>query len=373
MSKSSEPFTWKNDIRQPSAGEPWRYPKPDTETPPNSESHYVTLPFVDIVTSSVHNSHGESRFQGIRIRILDKNEGPLPTGRADAVLPRYLEILHAWGLTTEVGEEGPPIERTAIWRDGEVLFHGRTHQSDSRYRGLHVITQGQLERVFVRDLLRHQVLVECCTALQEYTVSESPEDLDRPVRAVIRDNRGPLNLSLTERLTRGRQELDPSSKEAGGKVDANSITPQEVLEQANRIFTPYTVRFASPLTWLAIWKVIERVAEAFPSDNLRVHLADDAAHVHSVFGAFELNASILDASNLTWKLGYCARNLSPTSTLLPTYDSERHLHAANVVEISGKYLHYCCNCDIPAPQTHSLSKDLGAEAIQHAVRGEPLY
>ncbi|RAH71713.1 uncharacterized protein BO66DRAFT_419348 [Aspergillus aculeatinus CBS 121060] len=497
MSKSPEPFTWKNGFRQPSAGEPWRYPKPGAEKFPNPQPHYVTPPSVDIVTSSVHNSLGESRLrswptifngtnspagplgwwkpssevdvlivgagptgleialslvrQGVDIRILDKNEGPLPNGRADAVLPRYLEILHAWGIATEVSEEGPLIERTAIWRDGKVLFHGRTHQSDSRYRGLHVITQGQVERIFVRDLLRHQVLVERCTTLQDYTVSESPGDPGRPVRAVIRDNRTgetetvrakflvgsdgaasmirkklnipfhgvstdmywgimdgkfesdyphawifggylstehgccviipredghirlytQLNLSLIERIAKERQERDPSFKEAGGKVDTNSITPDEVLEQANRIFTPYTVRFASPLTWFAIWKVSERVAEAFSSDDLRVHLAGDAAHVHSVFEAFGLNASILDASNLAWKLGYCARNLSPISALLPTYDSERRLHAANVVEISGKYLRYCCNSDVPVLHTHSLGKDLGAEAIEHAVRGEP--
>lgn len=127
--------------------------------------------------------------QGVKIRILDKTERPLPTGRADAVLPRYLELLHVWGIATEVSEEGPLIERTAIWRDGKVLFHGRTHQSDFRYRGLNVITQGQLERIFVRDLLRHQVLGERCTTPQEYRVSRSPGDPEKPVRAVIRDNR----------------------------------------------------------------------------------------------------------------------------------------------------------------------------------------
>lgn len=118
-----------------------------------------------------------------------------------------------------------------------------------------------------------------------------------------------------------------------------------------------------------------RFCFSFPPYNLDQATTNCAwscnSHVHSVFGAFGLNASILDASNLAWKLGYCARNLSPISALLPTYDSERRLHAANVVEISGKYLRYCCNSDAPVLHTHSLGKDLGAEAIQHAVRGEP--
>jgi phenol 2-monooxygenase len=50
---------------------------------------------------------------------------------------------------------------------------------------------------------------------------------------------------------------------------------------------------------------------------------------------------------------------------------ERRLHAANVVELSGKYLRYCCNSDEPVPHTHEQGKDLGAEAIEHAVRGKP--
>lgn len=42
--------------------------------------------------------------------------------------------------------------------------------------------------------------------------------------------------------------------EAGGKIDVHSITPEEVLEQANRIFSPYKLKFGAPLSWFAIWK-----------------------------------------------------------------------------------------------------------------------
>jgi phenol 2-monooxygenase len=295
--------------------------------------------------------------QGVSFRILDKGETPLPTGRADAVLPRYLETLNAWGISTDVSEEGPIIERTAAWRDGKVLVHARTHQSDSRYRGLHVITQGQLERIFVRDLLRHQVLVERCTTLKEYSVSPESEGAERPITAHIRNDKTgaeetirakfmvgsdgassmirkqlkipfhgvstevywgimdakyesdyphawifgcylstehgccivipredghirlytQLSRQLIERVQKEKHEKDPTFKEAGGRIDVHSITPDEVLEQANKIFSPFTVKFASPLTWYAIWKVSERVAESFSSPDLRVHLAGDAA------------------------------------------------------------------------------------------------
>ena len=37
-------------------------------------------------------------------------------------------------------------------------------------------------------------------------------------------------------------------------MDINSITAEEVLEQANKIFAPYTLKFAAPLSWFAVWK-----------------------------------------------------------------------------------------------------------------------
>lgn len=124
----------------------------------------------------------------------DKNSSPLAAGRADGVQPRYLETLSTWGIATEVHEEGPLIERTAIYHNGTLLHHGRSHQSDSRYRGLHIITQGQIERVFVRDLLRHKVLVERSTTLKEYKVdlalANSNEMSVYPIHCVIEDGQG---------------------------------------------------------------------------------------------------------------------------------------------------------------------------------------
>ena len=110
---------------------------------------------------------------------------PLIAGRADSVLPRFLETLASWGIAHEVHEEGPLIERTAIYKDGKMIFHGRSHQSDSRYRGVHVITQGQLERIYIRDLVRHGVLVERDTHLLDYGVSKDPSE-SHPVKASIR-------------------------------------------------------------------------------------------------------------------------------------------------------------------------------------------
>lgn len=47
----------------------------------------------------------------------------------------------------------------------------------------------------------------------------------------------------------GKDRLDE-----GGAMDIGSITPEEVLAQANRIFSPFTIKFASPLHWFSVWK-----------------------------------------------------------------------------------------------------------------------
>lgn len=107
-------------------------------------------------------------------------------GRADGVQPRFLETLHAWGLATEVHEEGPLIERTAIYKDGKKLLFDRSHQSDSRYRGLHIITQGQIERIYIRDLVRHKQLVERETVITDFEV-RAEADESHPIRAILKD------------------------------------------------------------------------------------------------------------------------------------------------------------------------------------------
>lgn len=116
--------------------------------------------------------------------VADKADGPLACGRADGVQPRFLETVAKWGLADEVAEEGPLIEETAMYKDGERLLFTRSHQSDSRYRGLHVITQGQVERIYIRDLLRHKAIVERSCSLKGFTVQQGDNET-HPVRATI--------------------------------------------------------------------------------------------------------------------------------------------------------------------------------------------
>ena len=120
--------------------------------------------------------------------IIDKAEAPLLAGRADAIQPRSLEILHSWGIAQELHDEGPFIDSTAMFKDGEKMFHSSSFGSDSRYRGLHVISQGQVERIYIRDLLRHRILVERCSILGGFNI-ESDSLTSHPVRALVKNTK----------------------------------------------------------------------------------------------------------------------------------------------------------------------------------------
>lgn len=132
----------------------------------------------------------------------DKASAPLLAGSADGVQPRFLEILHSWGLAAEVHEEGPLIERTAICRDGRRLLFNTSHQSDSRYRGLHIITQGQSERIYIRDLPRHQVLVERETLIFDFEV-ESDSSTTHPVCLELKTDRTGANETVRAKFLVG--------------------------------------------------------------------------------------------------------------------------------------------------------------------------
>ena len=92
------------------------------------------------------------------------------------------------------------------------------------------------------------------------------------------------------------------------------------------------------------------------------------SHVHSVMGAFGLNASIMDSANLAWKIGLCALNLAKPSILLPTYDTERRAHANRIIRVSGSYLRFVCNSDIPLAEFTKVS---GQSELPGAIKYSP--
>jgi phenol 2-monooxygenase len=85
-------------------------------------------------------------------------------------------------------------------------------------------------------------------------------------------------------------------------------------------------------------------------------------------GAFGLNASIMDAANLAWKLGLVARNKARFEVLLPTYTAERRPHAVRIIKVSGRYLRFVCNADLSA--SASMPDELKPISLDQEPTGE---
>ncbi|KAI0574901.1 FAD binding domain-containing protein [Pyrenophora tritici-repentis] len=329
---------------------------------------------------------------GLTFRIVDKAETPTLTGRADGLQPRAVEHLHAWGLSSEFTEEGPLLSSTVLFRNGVKLVHDAM-PCDSRYRGSHIITQGQIEKIYIRNLRRHDVLVERGVVAEGIHVQKTTEQdmAARPVSVTLRDiqtgttENVRANIIISEehggiiiipredgytrfytqitgdkarQLSKKRNGRRNSSDVGATRIDDHGITADEVLEQLNKIMAPWKVEFASAMSWFAVWRVNERVARAFSTPDQRIHIGGDAVHVHSVLGAFGLNSSIYDAANLSWKLGLSIQGAARPGILLPTYDSERRLFAIRVIRISGVYLRFICNMNQPLAQLRGLGEEL---------------
>ena len=127
--------------------------------------------------------------------------------------PRSLEILHSWGVAEEFHEEGPLLDHSVVYRNGEKLVYGRAFQSDSRYRGMHTIPQNQIERVFIRDLLRHKRIVERSTILDHFEVNDDVST-SHPVQAHVKN------------IKSGDNELIKAKYLVGAEGAASSIRKQ---------------------------------------------------------------------------------------------------------------------------------------------------
>ncbi|KAH6839458.1 FAD binding domain-containing protein [Chaetomium sp. MPI-CAGE-AT-0009] len=369
--------------------------------------------------------------QGISFRIVDKADAPCLSGRADGLQPRALEYLQAWGVGHEASEQGPLLNSTVLYRNGVKLFHGPSSFCDSRYRGIHITTQGQVEKIYIRDLLRHKVLVERCTTVDDFQVNEDA-GVSHPITATLKNLKtgdtatirakyligaDGASSRIREKLSipfdglatscfwaimdcqfktdfpyilgfcqeyggciiipredghtrfyvqitgeraakiaasRREQRNGNHSKVGQTQVHDPTITPEEALEHLNKIMAPWKVEFASAMSWFAVWRVNERVARYYSTPDQRVHIGGDAAHVHSVLGAFGLNSSVYDAANLSWKLGLSIKGAAKPDILLPTYDSERRLFANRVIRASGAYLRFICNLNLPLAELRGL-------------------
>lgn len=123
--------------------------------------------------------------------------------------------------------------------------------------------------------------------------------------------------------------IQMSDMSKSGVLDRSRITPETMLEAAQKIMTPYKLRYKY-CEWWSVYQIGQRVAPKF-SINDRIFLAGDAVHTHSPKLGQGLNVSMHDTYNLGWKICSVINGTSKPE-ILSTYHPERHqvaLHLMN--------------------------------------------
>ncbi|MDA8033542.1 MAG: FAD-dependent monooxygenase [Actinomycetota bacterium] len=137
-------------------------------------------------------------------------------------------------------------------------------------------------------------------------------------------------------------ELDPATDRQA--VQDRSVTTDQLLAVANRIFHPYTIE-ARQIGWWSVYDIGQRLCDRF--DDLtpdevaagrppRVLIAGDACHTHSAKAGQGMNVSMADGWNLGWKLAAVLRGQARPDLLL-TYSDERQAVAQELIDFDREF------------------------------------
>lgn len=133
------------------------------------------------------------------------------------------------------------------------------------------------------------------------------------------------------------ETLEISAYEAAApstREKTNTTTLDIFSARPAPVIAPYSIKIQR-VNWISRYTVAQRLISSF-SDDDRVFILGDAAHTHSPKAGQGMNISMQDSYNLTWKLGLILQEFA-SSSLLATYNEERHLIAQQLVDFESKF------------------------------------
>ncbi|MCJ1477987.1 hypothetical protein MMC13_006662 [Lambiella insularis] len=130
----------------------------------------------------------------------------------------------------------------------------------------------------------------------------------------------------------GSQEYiqSPFPSLAGNKTSATTLV-RFLHPRLSAILAPWDVRI-NDVSWIRRYHTTKRLATRFSDPTHHIFLLGDACHTHSPFTAHSMNAGMMDAHNLAWKLALVHRGLAKAH-LLATYTLERLAHAQQLLDL----------------------------------------
>ncbi|MEV1295116.1 FAD-dependent monooxygenase [Pseudonocardia sp. NPDC049635] len=314
---------------------------------------------------------------GVRVRVLDRADGPSVTSRANILHARGVEVLDRLGALGDLPADAVAPTGLRMYVRGEHLAtmtfaHDERESTQALY-----VSQASVEHRLRERLDRHGVRVEWRREVAELeqqaggvTIRTSEGGTIEASWLVGCDGAhsrvrelagiGFPGVPIVERFLLADVHADGLPDRSGGAGwfhreglimampmpdevgtlwrlmadvpdDGRRLTPDDVVrelaglieERAGIVGTRI-----SDVVWTSVFRIQRRLADGYRSG--RVLLAGDAAHIHSPFGGQGMNTGIGDAENLAWKLALVVHG-GARAALLDTYGAERRPAAADVL------------------------------------------
>jgi 4,5-epoxidase len=316
--------------------------------------------------------------QGVKVRVVDRGEGPAPTSRANILHARGVEVLTRIGALGDLPERAlSPVGMTMYARGRELATMRFAPDPRESVQALFV-SQAEIE-TRLRERLESlggkveygRTVVGAAQDSHGVTVEFADGDALRTgwligcdgSRSAVRELAGIdfPGVPVVERflLADVIADWDRSREGSAGwfhpdgmvlsipmrgngegnlwrvMVDApdtgGRLSPEQIVDQIRAVLRDragvddIAIHKA---VWTSVFRIQRRLAETYRRE--RILLAGDAAHVHSPIGGQGMNTGIGDAENLAWKLALVIRGRADAA-LLDTYTAERRPLAEEVL------------------------------------------
>lgn len=315
---------------------------------------------------------------GIRTVIVDKSDGPLEVGRADALNARTLQLLELVDLFDELYPLGKACNTSSVWADGQFISRQSSWWEELEgclHKHFLMLGQSYIEKLLDEKLKETAGAVKRSTALVNIELNKAgclttlsngeriqsnyvigadgarsfvrnhfkiPFEIIRPqiVWAVIDGIIDTDFPKVPEIIVFQTETSDVAWIPREGEIDrfyvrmdTKDFTLKDAMDKINHAMQPHILSFKE-IVWFSQFSVKESVAENFFVQD-RIFLAGDACHIHSVNGGQGLNTGLADAFNLMWKL-HMVMHFGAPKELLQSYEDERKPVAHDVIETSGE-------------------------------------
>ena len=315
---------------------------------------------------------------GIHSVVIDKSDGPLEVGRADALNARTLQLLELVDLFDELYPLGKVCNTSSVWADGQFISRQSSWWEELEgclHKHFLMLGQSYIEQLLDMKLRETGTAVKRSTATVNIELNEEgclttlangeriqsryiigadgshsfvrnhfaiPFEIIRPqiIWAVIDGIIDTDFAKVPEIIVFQAETSDVAWIPREGEIDrfyvrmdTKEFTLNDAIDKINRAMHPHNLCFKS-IVWFSQFSVKESVAENFFVQD-RIFLAGDACHIHSVNGGQGLNTGLADAFNLMWKLNMVL-NFGAAKELLHSYEAERKPVACDVIKTSGE-------------------------------------